>query len=389
VCEKSQTYNSKEDGLKIVERYINQYSKPHSEIPFIGGAIGYCSYEMKDATKSNLRLPKMSMGIYDWALIVDHFLQEAYLVTTNTDKNTSKNWSTYIDLLSVIKVNKENNFIIKGDIAENLSIDEYRDKFNSVMSYLEEGDCYQINLSKQYKALVDGDSWQFYKTFRNLNKSRYMAYLDFKDFEILSGSPERFIQVSNDVVITRPIKGTKGRNKDPGRDRKNALALKESLKDQSENLMIVDLLRNDLSKNCDIGSIKVSELFELESYPNVHHLVSTISGNLRSNSNMVKLFSDSFPGGSITGAPKIRAMEIINELEDHDRELYCGSVAYFSFNRSMDSNIAIRSLFRKGDELFFYSGGALTIASNANDEYQEIEDKAKIIKKTINFFKES
>jgi len=289
----------------------------------------------------------------------------------------------------VIKVNKENNFIIKGDIAENLSIDEYRDKFNSVMSYLEEGDCYQINLSKQYKALVDGDSWQFYKTFRNLNKSRYMAYLDFKDFEILSGSPERFIQVSNDVVITRPIKGTKGRNKDPGRDRKNALALKESLKDQSENLMIVDLLRNDLSKNCDIGSIKVSELFELESYPNVHHLVSTISGNLRSNSNMVKLFSDSFPGGSITGAPKIRAMEIINELEDHDRELYCGSVAYFSFNRSMDSNIAIRSLFRKGDELFFYSGGALTIASNANDEYQEIEDKAKIIKKTINFFKES
>ena len=389
VCEKSQTYNSEEDGLKIVERYINQYSKPHSEIPFIGGAIGYWSYEMKDATKSNLRLPKMSMGIYDWALIVDHFLQEAYLVTTNTDKNTSKNWSTYIDLLSVIKVNKENNFIIKGDIAENLSIDEYRDKFNSVMSYLEEGDCYQINLSKQYKALVDGDSWQFYKTFRNLNKSRYMAYLDFKDFEILSGSPERFIQVSNDVVITRPIKGTKGRNKDPGRDRKNALALKESLKDQSENLMIVDLLRNDLSKNCDIGSIKVSELFELESYPNVHHLVSTISGNLRSNSNMVKLFSDSFPGGSITGAPKIRAMEIINELEDHDRELYCGSVAYFSFNRSMDSNIAIRSLFRKGDELFFYSGGALTIASNANDEYQEIEDKAKIIKKTINFFKES
>ena len=214
-----------------------------------------------------------------------------------------------------------------------------------------------------------------------------MAFLDFNDFEILSGSPERFIQVRDDDVVTRPIKGTKVRDKDPQQDKKNAEALKKSIKDQSENLMIVDLLRNDLSKNCDIGSIKVSELFELESYPNVHHLVSTISGKLKTESSMIKLFSDSFPGGSITGAPKIRAMEIINELEEHNRELYCGSVVYFSFNRSMDSNIAIRSLFRKKDELYFYSGGALTIASNDLDEYQEIEDKVRNIKKTINFFK--
>ena len=257
----------------------------------------------------------------------------------------------------------------------------------SVMEFLKEGDCYQINLSKQYKVLVDGDSWQFYKVFRNLNKSRYMAFLDFSDFEILSGSPERFIEVRDDDVVTRPIKGTKARNKDPQQDQINAEALKKSIKDQSENLMIVDLLRNDLSKNCDIGSIKVSELFELESYPNVHHLVSTIKGKLKTESSMIKLFSDSFPGGSITGAPKIRAMEIIKELEDHNRELYCGSVVYFSFNRSMDSNIAIRSLFRKKDELYFYSGGALTIASNDLDEYQEIEDKVRNIKKTINFFK--
>jgi para-aminobenzoate synthetase component 1 len=387
IHEKNKSFTSEEDGLKIVEEYINQYSKPHSEIPFIGGAIGYCSYEMKSRVESNLVLPKLSMGIYDWALIIDHFLQEAYLVTTNADKDTSTNWPTYIELLSTLKINKRSDFNIKSDIDDNLSFEAYRKKFMSVMEFLKEGDCYQINLSKQYKVLVDGDSWQFYKVFRNLNKSRYMAFLDFNDFEILSGSPERFIQVRDDDVVTRPIKGTKARNKDPQQDQINAEALKKSIKDQSENLMIVDLLRNDLSKNCDIGSIKVSELFELESYPNVHHLVSTISGKLKTESSMIKLFSDSFPGGSITGAPKIRAMEIINELEEHNRELYCGSVVYFSFNRSMDSNIAIRSLFRKKDELYFYSGGALTIASNDLDEYQEIEDKVSNIKKTINFFK--
>lgn len=302
-------------------------------------------------------------------------------------KKQKKNWSKYIKLLSSSASDKSQKFIVKSEIEDNSNFEDYRNKFKLVMDYLKEGDCYQINLSKQYKVLVEGDSWQFYKIFRNSNKSRYMAYLDFKDFQILSGSPERFIQVRGNAVNTRPIKGTIGRDKNHDRDKKNALALKESVKDQSENLMIVDLLRNDLSKNCDIGSIKVSELFELESYPNVHHLVSTISGNLKNESNMLKLFSDSFPGGSITGAPKIRAMEIIRELEDHNRELYCGSVVYFSFNRSMDSNIAIRSLFRKGNELYFYSGGALTIASNDKDEFQEIEDKVRIIKKTINYFK--
>ena len=387
IQEKDKSYTSEEDGLKIVEEYINQFATPHSEIPFIGGAIGYCSYEMKAEGKKNSILPKFSMGIYDWGLIIDHFLQEAYLVTTNADKDTSKNWATYIELFSSLKTNIRNDFKVKGVVDDNLSFEAYRKKFDSVMGFLKEGDCYQINLSKQYKAIVDGDSWQFYKVFRNLNKSRYMAFLDFKDFEILSGSPERFIQVRDDNVVTRPIKGTKGRDKDPDQDKKNAESLKNSIKDQSENLMIVDLLRNDLSKDCDIGSIRVKELFELESYPNVHHLVSTISGKLKAESSMIKLFSSSFPGGSITGAPKIRAMEIIDELEEHNRELYCGSVVYFSFNRSMDSNIAIRSLFRKEDELYFYSGGALTIASNDYDEYQEIEDKVKNIKKTINFFR--
>lgn len=388
VSEKNKVFHTNEDGLRVVENYINKYSKEYSEIPFIGGAIGYCSYEMNEINNEDFNLPKISMGIYDWALIVDHFLQEAYLVTTNSDEDTAKNWSNYTKLLNDIEVKESNKFVVKNEIEDKLNFEGYRKKFNAVIDFLKEGDCYQINLSKQYKVQVEGDSWQFYKKFRNSNKSRYMAFLDFSDFEIISGSPERFIQVKNNEVNTRPIKGTTGRHKDLVVDQKKAQALRESIKDQSENLMIVDLLRNDLSQNCDVGSIKVSELFELESYPNVHHLVSTIKGNLKKQSNMIQLFSDSFPGGSITGAPKIRAMEIIRELEEHHRELYCGSVVYFSFNRSMDSNIAIRSLFRKDDHLYFYSGGALTISSNDKDEFQEIEDKVRIIKNTINYFKE-
>ena len=152
--------------------------------------------------------------------------------------------------------------------------------------------------------------------------------------------------------------------------------------------MILDLLRNDLSMNCKIGSVKVDELFSIESYPNVHHLVSTISGVLDNKSSNFKLFNDSFPGGSITGAPKLRAIEIIDELEDHARDLYCGSVCYFSFNGAMDSNVAIRSMIHKNNKLYFYSGGGLTVGSNVDDEYQEIEDKAENIKQAINIFKE-
>ena len=219
-------------------------------------------------------------------------------------------------------------------------------------------------------------------------KEVYKDALLYDDLEILCGSPERFIKSKDGKVMTRPIKGTRVRGRDKALDKKNANELLNSLKDRSENLMIVDLLRNDLSMNCEVGSVNVDELFAIESYPNVHHLVSTISGILKKESNNIKLFSDSFPGGSITGAPKIRATEIIDELEEHARDLYCGSICYFSFHGSMDSNVAIRSMVHVNQKLYFFSGGGLTAGSNVVDEYQEIEDKAENIKQAINFFKE-
>ena len=375
--------------LEVLSDLMDHYSKPSSSsFPFVGGAIGYCSYELNLKTEKKNTIDTMMMGIYDWAVIVDHFEKKTYIVSMLLNPRTEAFVPKLISMFKEGKNKIAKKFKIKTSVSDNLSFIEYKRKFDRVMSYINAGDCYQINLSKKFEVNTEGDSWHFYKKFRDVNKSPFMAYLLYDDFEILSGSPERFIKSKDGIVTTRPIKGTRARGLNNELDKKNAHELLNSVKDQSENLMIVDLLRNDLSMNCEVGSVKVDELFSIESYPNVHHLVSTISGILKKESNNIKLFSDSFPGGSITGAPKKRATEIIDELEEHSRDFYCGSVCYFSFHGSMDSNVAIRSMVHNDQKLYFYSGGGLTVGSNVDDEYQEIEDKVENIKQAINFFKE-
>jgi len=388
VSDRNGNHQHKQPSLDVLSDLMSQYQKPSCSFPFVGGAIGYCSYELNLKSAKKNTIDTMMMGIYDWAVIVDHFKKKTYIVSMLLDSKTKLFVGKLVDIFKEDKDNVDLKFKIKTSVSDNLSFIDYKNKFDKVMSYINAGDCYQINLSKKFEVDTAGDSWYFYKKFRDINKSPFMAYLLYDDFEILSGSPERFIKSQDGIVTTRPIKGTRARGGDKELDKKNANELLNSIKDQSENLMIVDLLRNDLSINCEVGSIKVDELFSIESYPNVHHLVSTISGILKKESNNIKLFSDSFPGGSITGAPKIRATEIIDELEEHSRDLYCGSVCYFSFDGSMDSNVAIRSMVHKDQKLHFYSGGGLTVGSNVVDEYQEIEDKVENIKQTINFFKE-
>ena len=378
-----------QNSLEILSDLMDKYNPQiEKNIPFVGGAIGYCSYELNLKTIKKNNIDTMTIGIYDWAVIVDHFEKKTYIVSMLFDSKTEFFLNELVSIFNKNEDNLESKFKIKNSVSDNLSFIDYKSKFDKVMKYINAGDCYQINLSKKFEVNTQGDSWCFYKKFRDINKSPFMAYLLYDNFEILSGSPERFIKSKDGIVTTRPIKGTRARANNKELDKKNAKELLNSVKDQSENLMIVDLLRNDLSMNCEVGSVKVDELFSIESYPNVHHLVSTISGILKKESNNMKLFSDSFPGGSITGAPKIRAMEIIDELEEHSRDLYCGSICYFSFHGSMDSNVAIRSIVHKNQKLYFYSGGGLTSGSNAEDEYQEIEDKAENIKQGINFFKE-
>ena len=327
-------------------------------------------------------------GIYDWAIVVDHFLSKAFLISSENDLNTKLLWQ---DLLKSLNENNQTYdqefFLCKGNLFKEDHYKDYTKNFANVKNYLINGDCYQVNLSLKWQVETEGDSWNLYKKFRSINQSPFMAFMAYDDFEILSGSPERFITCNNSHVTTRPIKGTKPRGNSIAEDKKNKDILINSQKDQSENLMIVDLLRNDLGINCETGSILVDELFKLEIYPNVYHLVSTISGKLKQGSTNFDLFFDAFPGGSITGAPKKRAMQIIDELEAHARDFYCGSIAIFSFNNNFDSNIGIRSMLHKENMLHVYSGGGLTIASDVDDEFKEIQDKLGNIQKTIEFFR--
>ena len=376
------------DPVKLLKKEMASFKVVDSELPFTGGAIGYVSYERNTISKKKNLIPKFMFGIYDWAIVVDHFLSKAFLISSENDVNTKLLWQ---DLLKSLNENNQTYdqefFLCKGNLFKEDHYKDYTKNFANVKNYLINGDCYQVNLSLKWQVETEGDSWNLYKKFRSINQSPFMAFMAYDDFEILSGSPERFITCNNSHVTTRPIKGTKPRGNSIAEDKKNKDILINSQKDQSENLMIVDLLRNYLGINCETGSILVDELFKLEIYPNVYHLVSTISGKLKQGSTNFDLFFDAFPGGSITGAPKKRAMQIIDELEAHARDFYCGSIAIFSFNNNFDSNIGIRSMLHKENMLHVYSGGGLTIASDVDDEFKEIQDKLGNIQKTIEFFR--
>jgi para-aminobenzoate synthetase component 1 len=245
-----------------------------------------------------------------------------------------------------------------------------------IQRYLHAGDCYQVNLAQRFAAPAQGDPWHAYRRLRRANPAPFGAYLAFDDCCILCGSPERFLQIRNDRVETKPIKGTRPRGRDPDEDRTLAEALRLSPKDRAENLMIVDLLRNDLGKVCAIGSVHVPRLFEIERYAHVHHLVSTVRGRLAAGRSALDLLRACFPGGSVTGAPKLRAMQIIEELEPHRRGVYCGSIGYIGVDGAMDTNIVIRTLVHSAGVARLWAGGGIVVDSDPEAEYRETLDKA-------------
>jgi para-aminobenzoate synthetase component 1 len=264
-------------------------------------------------------------------------------------------------------------------VCANLSRSEYQNRFERIQSYILEGDCYQVNFAQSFEAEVEGDPWAAYRRLRRINPAPFSAYLETPHGSVLCSSPERFLRLQKRWVQTRPIKGTARRRDDPAADRRMAEGLAASDKDRAENLMIVDLLRNDLGKVCRTGSVEVTGLFEIESFARVHHLVSTIEGILAAGEDALSLLRACFPGGSITGAPKLRAMQIIEELEGRRRGVYCGAVGYIGFEGGMDTNIAIRTLVVRQNRLRFWSGGGIVYDSRVDAEYQESLDKAAAI----------
>ena len=380
---------SEEDPFTLIKQALLKTPSAHSDYPFTGGALGYFSYDLgrrieklPSVALNDTHMPEMMVGIYDWAIIVDHREKTAQIVSHQF--YTSKEaWDILCALCAVepTQHHKQRDFSVESEVVSNFDEMSYQQAFTKVQRYIHEGDCYQINLAQRFSANVKGDSWQCYQTLRAISPAPFMAYMDLtygenQSLQVLSASPERFLQLTGQQVETRPIKGTRPRYDDPQEDLQSAIELVTSLKDRAENVMIVDLLRNDIGKVCERGSVKAEKLFNLQSFTNVHHLVSFVTGKLDYQYTAVDLLRGCFPGGSITGAPKLRAMEIIEELEPHRRGIYCGAIGYIGFDGDMDMNITIRTAVVMDGQIYFYAGGGVVADSTCEKEYKETLDKA-------------
>ncbi len=391
------TVCAKEDAFTTIKHLLLKTpTSRERNIPFAGGALGYFAYDLGRSLEKveslaihDIEIADMMVGIYDWAIVVDHHLQQTHLVSHLQYHSQEALLRLYQRLLDTVSQATESaGFKVLGEVASNLDQQAYAQAFKQVQAYIQAGDCYQINLAQRFKVAVAGDAWQGYQQFKQLSRAPFMAYMDLQDsqgesVQILSMSPERFLQVNQGVVETRPIKGTRPRGKDAEEDALIAQELGRAIKDRAENLMIVDLLRNDLGKVCEIGSVRVSELFKLQTFANVHHLVSIVQGRLAEQCHALDLLKGCFPGGSITGAPKLRAMQIIEHLEPHRRGVYCGSIGYIGFDGAMDTNIAIRTAVVYRQQMTFYAGGGIVTDSTCEKEYQETFDKASHFFKLI------
>lgn len=380
---------SSADSFELLRTQLGAKSEHEEGIKFAGGALGYWGYDLaKNHTASPFEpgvpvepsdrdaLPEMAIGIYDWAIQLDHQEKSALLVSVMRYPQTEQVIRQILQRLQQKTIVGHDNFKVNGVIKSNFSLSGYKRAFETVQAYLQAGDCYQVNLAQRFAAPASGDAFGAYCRLRQLSPAPYSAFMNLPEMQILCASPERFLQLSQGRVETRPIKGTRPSVSD---DRQNDLLLRDlqsNPKDRAENLMIVDLLRNDLGKNCVPGSVRVPSLFEVESYANVHHLVSTVTGELAAGRDALDLLRDCFPGGSVTGAPKVRAMEIIEQLEPHRREIYCGAIGYVGYDGNMDCNIVIRTLVHAGGEIRCWAGGGIVADSQADAEYQETLDKA-------------
>jgi len=380
---RNDTRQTKADPFDCLRNALQVDSQIDSDWPFAGGALGFFSYDLgrrieviPGLTENDEKLPLMAVGIYDWVVLVDHQEEQSWLLGQGRDPKTQERWQERVRLFSQPATRiKKRDFQITAAVQSNTGQDQYATAYQKVKEYIRNGDCYQVNLAQRFHTSCEGDPWLAYQQLRQVNAAPFAAYLNYPFVQVLSCSPERFLRVTDGFVETQPIKGTRPRSSYPMHDQAISEWLFESEKDRAENLMIVDLLRNDLSKSCAIGSVKVPKLFEVKGFASVHHLVSTITGRQAKGKDALHLLRGCFPGGSITGAPKVRAMEIIEELEHHRRGVYCGSIGYIGFDGSMDCNIAIRTLTHQEGKIRFWAGGGIVYDSTLEGEYQESFDK--------------
>ena len=373
---------SGDDPLRLLEASLGPSDPDGTGLPFAGGAIGCFAYDLgrrferlPEIARRDIAFPEMQIGLYDWAYVVDHLRRKTWLVGAGRAAETRRRWAD-LSRLPGLAARPRPPFEVVSGIESNFSREAYARVFDAVQEHIRLGDCYQVNLAQRFRASARGDSFAAYLALRRISPAPFSAFISTPHGDILSSSPERFLLVDGDRAQTRPIKGTRPRGADATADAGLRLALTSSPKDRAENVMIVDLLRNDFGKVCAPGSVSATRLFEIESFAHVHHMLSTVTGRLAAGQSALDLLRACFPGGSVTGAPKLRAMEIIDALEPERRSVYCGSIGYIGHNGRMDLNIAIRTMLRVDDSIYAWAGGGIVADSNCAAEYQESLDKA-------------
>ncbi len=395
--------------------------------PFQGGLAGYIGYDWSAVLErlprprfDDLRIPDVVLCLYDWVMAWDHRSKQAWLISTGIpevgqarERHARARMDFVRERLQGQQRSQATERFVSGhgpfllpDLAQppthaptypttgiegadrlglrsTFTRQGYLEAVARVREYILAGDIFQANLSQRFEGRWGGTPYGLYRRLRRRNPAPFAAYLGFNDVAVLSASPERFLRLDGQHIETRPIKGTRPRGLGPMHDAALGRALAESRKDRAENVMIVDLLRNDLSRVCRPGTVRVPELFALEHHPTVHHLVSTVVGEIEPGEGAVELIRAAFPGGSITGAPKVRAMEIIAELEPTQRGVYCGSIGYLSATGAMDTSIVIRTYLLLNGQVYFQAGGGIVADSDPELEYRETLDKARGLIETL------
>jgi len=443
ILQKGKNQNLKGNPWDILQSLLSHYQVDSGTVPFFSGAVGYFSYDLgrhlerlPNHTVDDLNLPDCYLCFYDTVIVFDHWEKKTWVCSTGIREKTTKlrKQCAENELKKIVndmqkritengrqmvyrqKFGQMNSGQQDSKFVSNFSYDNYLKAVEKAKDYIAQGEIYQVNLSQRFMGTVPEwgpSSWVVYKTLREINPAPFAAYLNFPEVKIVSASPERFLRISGRHVQTRPIKGTRPRGENLTEDGKLANELLQSKKDRAELVMIVDLERNDLGRVCEYGTVKVPKLVTLEKYPTVYHLVGTVEGILREDKTHLDCLRACFPGGSITGAPKIRSMEIIEELEPTKRSIYTGSIGYLGFNGETDLNIVIRTLlftpleipktyrairnfYAEGSKVsrfltgftqgrvYFQVGGGIVADSEPEAEYQETLDKAKALFACLN-----
>jgi anthranilate synthase component 1 len=370
------------DPLEVVERLVHERPINYQGMSYVGGAVGYISYDstrywenLPSLSKDDLAYPDIEMGIYDDGIIFDHQNREAFYFYTEKDR--------LAEVHELLNDTANNHELAYSDMSTNISKERFEEVVADAKQHIKSGRVFQVVLSKRYEFEIEGDQLRFYSVLRKINPSPYMYFLKMKKRVIVGSSPETLVRVRRNTVETFPIAGTRPRSNDRAKDQRMARELLSDEKECAEHAMLVDLARNDIGRVSSFGTVNVDQYMKVHRFSHVQHIVSRVVGTLRDEYNSFDVLRAGFPAGTVSGAPKVSAMEIIEESEPTRRGPYAGAVGYFSKNGDSDFAITIRTLIADGKRANIQVGAGIVADSNPEREWYETEDKAGALMKAL------